>query len=331
MNASNVNIVEYDEFKAKLDEVKNACNFLPDVSTDDGYKKSKRVALDVGKLLTALEAKRKELKAESLAFGRKVDSEAKGIAAQLEAFQLPHKEAYKTLDNQKKERERLRKEKLELRVEEIRNLPEAMRDSDSEGVKMAIESLNCEECLDFYEYTEQALKARNSAKESLAVMFSDKLKYEKEQKELAELRRKQAEQEQKDRDKRIAREAAEKAEQAAVEQAAEAVRQREAAEAKAKEDAKRAEAKARQDAIEAEERAKQAVIDAENRLKREAEEKAAAEAADLARREANKHHAKKINNEAAACFVTGGFTKEQAQNIVTMIAKKEIDHVVINY
>jgi len=186
----------YGEFEAKIAELKDTCNFLPDMSTDDGYAKSRRVALDAGKVLTNLEKSRKEKKAKSLEEGRAIDSEAKAIVAKIEEFQLPHKEAYKELDNLKKEREANRKAELEERVRVIRELPEAMADSDSEGVKMALESLQVEECLDFYEFTQPALLARNASKEALSTMFADKLKYEKEQLELAELRKKQAEQEQ---------------------------------------------------------------------------------------------------------------------------------------
>lgn len=231
----------YSEFEAQLAGLEDTCNFLPDVSTDDGYEKSKRVSLDAGKVLTNLEKARKELKAESLEKGRAIDSEAKVIVAKIEAFQLPHKDAYKELDGLRKQREIDRKEALSERVRVIRELPESMADSDSNGVKMALESLQVEECLDFYEFTAEALKARNASKEALSKMFADKLTYEKEQVELAELRIKQAEQEQKDRDECIAKEAAaaaeaqaeeaKAAERRAIEQAALAVKQREAAEA----------------------------------------------------------------------------------------------------
>lgn len=204
-------IIQYDEIRAKMDEVKEMCNFIPDVTTDEGYTKSKRVSFDVGKILTGLEKTRKELKADSLAFGRKVDAEAKAIAAELEEFRLPHKEAYKELDNLKKEREKQRKETLENRVRDMREIPELMRDSDSDGVKMALEKINTEECLDFYEYTEQALKARNSSKELLSSMFAEKLKQEQEAAELAKLRKEQEDREKKEREERIAKEAAEKA------------------------------------------------------------------------------------------------------------------------
>lgn len=236
-----MNIVQYDAMRVKIDEVKEACNFVPDVTTDEGYAKSKRVSLDVGKVLTLLEKTRKELKSESLEYGRKVDSESKAIAAELESFQLPHKGAYKELDKLKKEREANRKAELERRIEEIRNLPESMADSDSNGVKLALEHIQLEECLNFYEFTEQALKARNASKDALAKMFGDKLKQEQEAIELDKLRKEQADRDQKDREDAIAKaaaaeaeakaEAAKKAELDAIEQAAEAVRQREAAEA----------------------------------------------------------------------------------------------------
>ena len=334
-------VTAYDDFRAKIAEVKDTCNFLPDVTTDDGYTKSKRVSLDVGKILTSIEKKRKELKAESLAIGKAIDSEAKTLVAELEEFQLPHKEAYKELDNLKKEREANRKAGLEERVRVIRELPEAMADSDSEGIKMALESLQVEECLDFYEYATEALKARNASKETLAKMFADKLQAEKDAIELAELRKKQAEQEQKDRDERIAKEASEKAEReaeaakaaakAAIDSAAEAIKQREAADLQAKKDAELAEDRR----IEAE---KQAKIDADNAAKaaKEAAElaqkqKEEAEAAEIAKKEANKKHVGKIRGESKEALMALGIDEVMAKKIVIAIAKGEIPNISISY
>ena len=334
-------VTAYDDFRAKIAEVKDNCNFLPDVSTDEGYTKSKRVSLDVGKILTSIEKKRVELKAESLAVGRAIDLEAKTLVAELEEFQLPHKEAYKELDNLKKEHEANRKAELEERVRVIRELPGSMADSDSNGVKMAMESLQVEECLDFYEYTEQALKARGASKEALAKMFADKLQAEKDAIELAELRKKQAEQEQKERDERIAKEAAEKAEReaeeakkaelAAVEAAAEAVRQREAAEKQAKINAENAEKariaaeeKAKQDAIEAAEQAKQEQIELQK-------EKEKAENAEREKREANKRHISKIRGEAKDSLMALGLDELVAKKLVLAIHNSEITNVSISY
>lgn len=313
----------YGEFEAKIAEVKEACNFLPDVSTDEGYEKSKRVSLDVGKILTAVEAKRVEEKSESLAYGKKVDSEAKALVAKLVAFQIPHKEAYKELDSLNKEREQRLKDELEERVRVIRELPEAMRDSDSTGVKMALESLQVEECLDFYGLTQQALIARNASKIALSAMFSTKLQQEKDAVELAILRKKQTEQDQKDHDERIAKEASEKAERkaeeakkaelAAVEAAAEAVRQREAAAVQAQIDIDKAAEKATQEQI---------------RLQKEKE---AAEAAEIARKEANKRHVGKIRGETKDCLIALGIDEAMAIKVVLAIHNKKIKNISINY
>ena len=331
----------YGEFEAGMAELKEACNFIPDVSTDEGYEKSKRVALDAGKIITKIEKKRVAEKADSIAYGKKVDAEAKAIKAKIEVFQLPHKEAYKELDSLKKEREANRKAELEERVRVIRDLPEAMADSDSAGIKMAIESLMVEECLDFYEYAPPALQARNASKEALSKMFAEKLQSEKDAAELAELRKKQAAQEQKDREDAIATRAAmqaeaeaaaaKAAEQRAIDQAAEAVKQREAAEAQAKIDAGIAEE--RRIAAEA-----QAKVDADNAAKAakaqaEADQKAKEldEKLELEKREANKRHVGGIRKAAKESLMAVGLDEATAKKVVMAINDGAIANVTIGY
>jgi len=346
-------VTVYDEFYNKMDEVKDICNFLPDVSTTDGYDKSKRVSLDVGKVLTALEKSRVEEKKESMDYGRLVDSEARKIAGELKGYQEPHKEAYKELDNQNKEREEKRKNELEQRVEEIRGLPEAMADSDSEGVKMALESLEMEECLDFYEFTSQVLKARNDSKAALSAMFADKLQKEKDAKELDDLRCKQVRQDQKDHDERIAREAREKAEEIAedkrwqAEQKAKAEaekveREKQEALEREKELKEQAE-QAERDKIAAEERAR---IEAENAEKRRLEsvEQAKQDEIDrqkaqkereqeaLEKREANKKLVGSIMKKAKEALMTiAEIDESTAKRIITAIKNKEIPAVSIGF
>jgi len=182
------NIIEYDAFRAKIKAIDVACDFVPEVSTTDGYEKSKRVALDVGKVLTALEKKRKELKEDILIRGRAIDGEAKAIKSELESFQGPHKEAYQRLDKEKKERKEKRAAELQGRVDFIAGLPAAMVDADSESVKEAMQDLHSNECLDFYEFTSDALQARKASIDALADMFSRKLQQEADNAELKRLR-----------------------------------------------------------------------------------------------------------------------------------------------
>lgn len=348
-----MSIVEYDEFRAKMEEIKLTCNFLPDVTTTEGYDQSKRVSLDVGKVLTSLEKTRKDKKADSLAYGRSIDGEAKAIREELEAFRLPHKEAYKELDNLKKEREANRKAELERRVAELVGLPELLRDSDSDSVKAALEDIQKEDCLDFYEYTDQALKARNNSQTELSEMFAAKLKQEQEAVELAKLRKAQEERDQKERDERIAKEAEDRANKLAEEKA-ELERQRAAKDLAAMEKEVRDERErvekekaaieekrlaALQETKDAElklvEQKKQAKIDQQKAIdderERVAEEERKAKAIEE-KRAANKRHQGKINSQAVAALIEhAGLDEKQAKNIVKAIARKLIDNVTINY
>ena len=121
---SELHIVEYDEVSQQIDEITEYANFIPDVTTDEGYEKSKRVSLDAGKLLTALEKTRKDKKSYFINGGKQVDLQAKAIAEKIELIQLPHKSAYKELDRLKKEREESRKLLLQTRIETIQYFTE---------------------------------------------------------------------------------------------------------------------------------------------------------------------------------------------------------------
>ena len=378
-------IREYDEFTAKIKLMRDACNFLPDMEAEDGYEKSKRVALDVGKVLTRLDAKRKEIKAPALDRCKFIDSEAKSIKQEIEGFQLPHKEAYKAMDELRKKRDEKRKQGLLDRVTFIADLPENMRDSHSSEVMAAMTDLQKNECLDFYDFTHDALNARKRSLDLLGQLYTSKSKQEKDAEELVRLKAESEARERKDREEAIAKKAAEDAriaaeqkaatEKAAIEKAEQAARgaanlAREAAnlaEQRAKEAVERAakqklEAKqaareaadlaekrekeaverAAKQKLEAEQAAKQAAINAEKAAKAQAEQAAADErkriadetAANLAaaqKREADKKHHAKINNESLADFIQGGMDEEQARMAVTLLAQKKIRHAAISY
>lgn len=319
-----MNIVEYDDIREKLEEVKEICNFLPDVSTKEGYDKSKRVSLDVGKLLTILEKKRKDKKAYFLDGGRSVDDQAKPLREELEEFQLPHKGAYKELDKLKKDRETERKTKLEDRVRYMRELPESMRDSDSDGVKMAMESMQAEECLDFFENTPQALEARNTAQKELGEMYIKLLASERQAEELEALRAEKLARDKADHEENIKREAAAKAEaekNAAIER---------------EQLARKAQIDAEKRAIEAEKKAERDTKAAAEKARLEEVARQAEvyqiEAQALATREANKRHVGSIRGEVKVALMNMcGIDEKTAKSIVLAISRGDIPHANIEY
>ena len=131
----------------------------------------------------------------------------------IESFQLPHKNAYKELDDLKKQREAERKAKLEERVEDLRLMPERMIDASSDEVMEALKIINAEECLDFAEYTQRALECRNASRDTLQDMFTRKQKEEQEKAELERLRKESEERARIEREEQIKRDAAAKAEE----------------------------------------------------------------------------------------------------------------------
>jgi chemotaxis protein histidine kinase CheA len=334
-------IAEYDDIKVGLEEVKSVANFIPDVSTDEGYDKSKRVSLDVGKLITRLDQSRKDKKAYYLEGGRAVDSQAKEIKEALEALQLPHKEAYKQLDNALKDRERQRKELLESRVADLRVLPESMRDADSSALKLCMEHLAEEDCMDFFEFTESALKARNASRKELSVMFASALESEKHAEELTVLRKEKEERDRIEHENAIrdhAKAEAEAEKNAAIDRleeankvAAQAEKSRVAAVEAAENNRIAAEAKAVQDAIDAEERQKAAVKQAEVKAKQDAYVARQAEEEAQAKREANKKHCAAINNKVLSALIGCGITREQGKEIIKKIVKGEVPSTSIQY
>lgn len=178
----------------------------------------------------------------------------------------------------------------------------------------------------------EKLRAQIESEHEIALLMYEKVLFEREQ----EAKRIEEERIAKEEELKLkaANEARIKAEQQAAAEKTRIEKEKADAVAAAEESDRQriaAEERAKLQAEQAEQRAKQAAIDAENRVKREAEAKAQAEAAALAKREADVLHRKTINNEAADCFVKNGFSLSQAKQIVTLIAQKKVANVAINY
>ena len=216
----------------------------------------------------------------------------------------------------------------------------------------------------FAELKGYALETKDKAATSLKARLDAAVLCEAEQVELEDLRKAKAIQDEKDR---LAAEAKEAEVQAAIVKAVEEAKIKQAAD-DARVEAQRLVDKAEQDKILAQQRekeaitnaeaarvkaetdAKQAVIDAEQAVK-DAQEAAALklveaqaahdqkiiddrqaqEAADKKRTD-NKAHCKRVNNQAAGCFMrVEGITKDLAIEIVKAIVRNEIDNVTIKY
>jgi hypothetical protein len=187
-------LVPYSEFTEQMESLRERADFLPDMSTKEGYEASKRIHLDYRKLENGVDKERKARKKYWADGGKAVDKEGNGIAGEVADLRQPHTEAYQKVDAEKKEREAKRVAELEGRVAYIRDLPASLGFSSSDEIKLAMEEMQAEECFAFYEYANKALEARNATRETLGQMYTNALQQEKDAAELKELRAKQAEQ-----------------------------------------------------------------------------------------------------------------------------------------
>ena len=187
-------IVPYSEFTNQMEALREKADFLPDMTTDEGYQASKDIHKAFRKVENGIEDERKAQKKYWLDGGKAVDKEGKGISCKVADLREPHTEAYQKVDSEKKEREAKRITGLEERLAYIRDLPFNLGHSSSPVIKLAMEAMQAEECLKFYEFTAAALEARNATRTSLGELYIVKVKQEKDAAELKEFKAKQAEQ-----------------------------------------------------------------------------------------------------------------------------------------
>ena len=317
-------------------------SFVPDISTKKGREAIASMAYKVAKSKTALDDIGKELVADLKEIPKKIDAERKRVREILDQWK---DEVRKPLTEwEMNEEKRMADHKSA--IESIRSALNDVDSIDSTEIKGRISRIEIITVGDsFEEYEIEAARTKESVLLKLKTSLSRRIQHENEQAELAKLRAEAAAREQKDREERIAKEAEDRALKAAEEKAradreagekrelelklqAEKA-EREKLEAQQREENAKKEAVVREDRlkVEAEERQKKAI---EDERKRQAEAEAKIEA-DRIKREQNVNHMRKINNEAMTAFKDNGMTKDCAKMAVSLIAKKLIPHITIEY
>lgn len=315
-----------------------------DISTEEGRKRIGSVAKKIGSTKVTLQNMALELTEDWRKKTKAVNSEKNRMTEELDAL----RDEIKAPLEEYREREKNRVDGHEQAIADINTATNFSAYDTLDPMPELIEDhLQQIDAIyngrEWEEFAQRAAEAHTSTKTLLEKMLESRKKRDAEQAELERLRREEEERKRKEEQERIAREAAEKARKEAEEKAA---REREEAEAKAKAERERyeaekreaekqriaAEEKAKRDAEEASKKAaadKEAALQAE-RDRIEAEKKAEAEAA--AKREADKKHKAKINNEAVDSLMKHAALDEvEARAVVSCIAKGEVANVKIIY
>lgn len=326
-------LTKFDKVMADVVAIQEQGNFLPDCATKEGYEASKRFVLDVTTpARKALNDAHKETKKPFLEACQFLDTKKKELMPLLESIEAPHKEAYKAIDQAKKEERERFEADLEAKVQGIvsmQNLPIGVaseqvseriyecgeidtshgfyhRATDAETARQeSLDILN--------DALVQVLKAEAEAIEAAKVAEQQRIERERLEAEQAELRRQQEEFEAKQAEaKRVEeernaksnaeRQAAEEAERAKERQAAQLAHEKEMEEMRAKQEA---EAKAKLEALEKEREAKQKKLRA--------------------------GRTKNRNTAAKALMDSLEIDKETAVCVVNLIASGEVPFITANF
>lgn len=328
-------LITYSITDAKLAELRQKYAEVPDATTPEGYALVKAGLSELVPLRTGVDKKRKELKAESLEWGRKVDAEAKRITEVLEAIETPLRSAKEAVDA---EAERVKQEAaqaaaralaaIQARIDGIQSFANSLVGSTAEQLRAALDKLNAMTIDDVYggmKSRAEQVHADVTAKVTAALVEREAFEAQKAimDKQAAELKAQQEAM------------AAEQAKITAAQEAHNAALRAEQDKIAAETQKAEREAQQKRDAELAAERAEAARVKADaERLQREADQARAAkdkEEAETAKREANKKHCAKIRDLAIGALVEHGFQLSEATGIVTLISTGAIPNITINY
>ncbi|EML5378439.1 hypothetical protein RVW18_001584 [Enterobacter bugandensis] len=295
---------------AYLEQIRQAVNEVPDLSTKKGRDRVASLAAQVSRSKTAIEKPGRE-------YLKRLKEAVRPAEAEIKRF-------VDACD--------------ELRDATRRPLTEWEAEQERIKAEEAMNALHAE-ALEMNEEFDHQRAAQIEVDHEMALLMNDAFDRDREE------QRRQAEQAQRERDERLKQEAADKAKReaeerhkaeldAAARREAEEKARADAAERKRKEDADRAE-REKQDAIAEEKRKAQEEAD---RIKREVEAKEKArlaeehrKAEEEARRAADKEHRRTVNRRIIADLIAQGIPEEFAQKAMLAIAGGKVQDAHIKY
>lgn len=320
-------------------------DFKADISTKEGRAEIISMAFKIAKCKAPIKNLASELKEESKKLIDGVNSQWNRYEKEMDTLR---DEIRKPVDEIEAEEKRILQEKHD-RLNQIEATINPFVASSVAGCQELMQDLENVFNFNWGDFKFKAEEKFNQAKNYLQSQLEKNIKNEAQEAELKQLKKEKDEREKKDREEQIAREAVEKAiieaearekrieqekidaenrakeaERLRIEQAKIAENNRILAEKKAKEDAEKA------------------VVEAIGRERNRVESEKRKEAEALEKREANKKHRAKINNEALdkiSDLIINNIALENGEDdcveiaklIIEAIARGEVPHVQINY
>lgn len=181
LDAGKVQVAVFTQTDAALAELRERYNpdTLPDPNTSEGYEFVRAGAKELTSYRTKLDKERQRIKAPYLEAGRIIDAEAKRITGELRQLEEPIKAAKKEVDDREKREKEARLARLAEKVNAIRDYPSRARGQSSCDIAELIEECDgIDTQNDFYEATNEAVKAQREALDTLGEMYADRLQFE---------------------------------------------------------------------------------------------------------------------------------------------------------
>lgn len=194
--------IKYNVTDAALGKLKKKFAKVPDCKTKEGYEIARAGIAELRTLRGGVESHRKDLKKESLDYGRMVDSEAKRIIGAIIELEEPMQQAKKVIDDIKEAEKEAKKKTEADRIFALKSKVEAIRISPLDYVNanaddLAAESVDVgklEITEEVYgEFVMEAELAKVEALEKLGEMYNESILREKADRERKEAEKKLAE------------------------------------------------------------------------------------------------------------------------------------------
>ena len=329
-------IAAYSPILNQLATIKaNNASIVFDYEDPADNKKARSYVHQLRKLKALTDRERKAAKAESLAYGRRVDSEAKKITVEIEEMIDVHAVPIAAIEQREADRIALIKNKIEV----LSMLPDS-EVAEVSDYSRAIVELETWTVVDgsFEEFALEAAAVKEETLKKLRALLESARKREAEKTELDRLRKEAEERAQADRDERIRKEAKEKAEAAAevsrlkTEAEKEATHKREIEASKRRElELKLEREKAEREKAEAVAKAERIGRETEERIAKEAEQKRLAEKARIAARLADEKLKAHVNAEIKEALKTHGLHEAGIDLLIGLVSDGKIPHMAINY
>ena len=347
-------LAEFDAIAAGIAEIQSKGNFIPDMTTKEGYEASKRFVLDsTTPTRTRLATAHKKAKAYWIDGGKALDNKKNEILDILVDIQKPHQDAYKAFDQSEKDKKAKFESNIQDKIDIFSRFQNQAFGKNSEEITNIIFQCGEIDTVEgFYHRGADAVKAKDDAMRSLNELLMAAVNAEAEEKRQAELaeenRLRQVDIDKQQEAMRIQQEKMD-AQQAEIDR----IKNETEEKAKEEENEKRLaieederikrEEKIKAEALEqAEKQRKQDAIDAENKrlsdielarqeelAKQQKEQERIAK--ETLEREADKKHRASIHNAILEVLIDSGISEEDSKVIISLAAKRKLPNLTINY